>query len=480
MNFPFEALRMRTGLVLLLLTFGFNACTKLDVTRLGSDLIPGTDLLNTDTLLLPVETFTMLDGDTNYLFKTDEHVLGYLNDPMMGTTEAAVFLQPGITNALFTFPNKRDSLFLDSAVLSIGYIRTLGDTSLPIRFNVYRITDPSFVSARLYKTFESPIFNTANLIGSATIAPRVFSKWQYLAFKKDSVINQIRIPLSNSFAQELLNQDSSGVFRSDSTFKTFLNGLAIVPDPATGGNALNYISLTDAATRINLYYRVQKNGVIDTTLSVFPFNPLLSANANKITRNFSRGEAGAFVNGAPSPFVYIQSVPGTMAQVRIRGLDTAANRIVHRAELVARQVFQGPLVTEQMFRAPQLHVYAVTDSGRNQLLPFDSINYAIPTFQGSLAYNLNLAYLNGIPTFVNDASGNRVAEYRLTLTRFVQNVLNKNTRNRDLRIAASYLASYAPNFYGVTTINPIAFGRVRLGGGSHPQYRMFLRIYYSK
>lgn len=480
MNFPFEAMRMRIGLLLLLLTFGFNACTKLDVTRLGSELIPGVDLLNTDTILLPVETFTMLDGDTNYLFKTDEHVLGYLNDPMMGTTEAAIYFQPGLTSALLSFPNVRDSLFLDSAVLSIGYIRTYGDTSLPIRYNVYRVNDPSFVSARLYKTFEAPVFNSANLIGSATIAPRVFSNWQYLAYKNDSVRNQIRIPLNNSFAQELLNQDSSGAFRSDSTFKTFLNGIAIVPDPAMGGNALNYAALTDPATRINLYFRVQKNGVIDTTLYVFPFNALLSANANKITRNFSRGEAGAYVNGAPSPYVYIQSVPGTMAQVRIKGLDTVSNRIVHRAELVAQQVFQGPLLTEQIFRVPQLHVYAVTDSGRNQLLPFDSINYAIPTFQGSLAYNLNLAYLNGIPTFVNDASGNRVAEYRLTLTRFVQNVLNKNIPNRDLRIAATYLASYAPNLYGVTPINPIALGRVRLGGGTHPQYRMFLRIYYSK
>lgn len=480
MNFSLTVMSRRGLVFMMLFVAGLNACTKLDATRIGTEFIPGTDLLNTDTLLLPVETFTLLDGDTNYLFKTDEHVLGYLNDPLMGTTEAAVFMQPGITNAGFTFPNKRDSLFLDSAVLSISYVRTYGDTSLPIKLNVYRVTDPTFVSSRLYKTFESPAYNTSNLIGSVVVAPSVFSKWQYLAYRKDSVRNQIRIPLSNAFAQQLLNQDSSGVFRSDSTFKAFLNGIAIVPDPSSGGNSINYVSLNDPATRINLYYRVQKNGLIDTTLSVFPFNALLSANANKITRNYARGEAGAAVNGSASPFVYIQSVPGTMGQVRIPGLDTAANRIVHRAELVARQVFAGPLATEQIFHAPQLHAYAVTDSGRNQLLPFDSINYAIPTFQGSLAYNLNLGYLNGLPRFITDASGNRVAEYRLTITRFVQNVLNRNTKNRSLRIAASYLASYAPNLYGVTTINPIAFGRVRLGGGSHPQYRMFVRIYYSK
>ncbi|MFZ9719104.1 MAG: DUF4270 family protein [Chitinophagaceae bacterium] len=480
MNFSLTVMSRRGLVILMFFVAGLNACTKLDATRIGTELIPGVDLLHTDTLLLPVETFTLLDGDTNYLFKTDEHVLGYLNDPLMGTTEAAVFMQPGITNAGFTFPNKRDSLFLDSAVLSISYVRTYGDTSLPIKLNVYRVTDPTFVASRLYKTFESPVYNTSNLIGSVVVTPSVFSKWQYLAYRNDSVRNQIRIPLSNAFAQELLNQDSSGVFRSDSSFKTFLNGIAIVPDASAGGNSINYLSLNDPATRINLYYRVQKNGLIDTTLSVFPFNALISANANKITRNYSLGEAGAAINGSVSPFVYIQSVPGTMGQVRIPGLDTASNRIVHRAELVARQVFAGPLATEQIFRVPQLHAYAVTDSGRNQLLPFDSINYAIPTFQGSLAYNLNLAYLNGLPNFVTDASGNRVGEYRLTITRFVQNVLNGNSKNRSLRIAASYLASYAPNLYGVTPINPIAFGRVRLGGGSHPQYRMFVRIYYSK
>lgn len=464
----------------ILLLVGVSGCTKLESTRLGSEFIPGTDVLYTDTLILPVETFTILDGDTNYIYKTDEHVLGFTNDPIMGTTEAAIFFQPSLVSANFTYPNVRDSLYLDSAVLSLSYRRTLGDTNAAIRFNVYKITDPTFIASRLYKTFEAPAYNPADLIGTADLVPSTFSKWQYLAFKRDSVINQIRIPLSNSFALSLLQQDSSGAFKNDSTFKTFLNGLAVVPDAGSGGNSLHYISLSDAATRINLYYRVQKNGVIDTNIAVFPFNSLLSANANKITRNFNAGEAGPFVNGAPSPFVYIQSTPGTMGQIRIPALDTLSNRIVHRAELVARQVYQGPLVTEKFFPAPQLHIYAVTDSSTNQLIPYDSLNYAIPTFQGSQALNLNLGYLNGAPVFVTDLSGNTVAEYRITLTRFVQNVINRNTRNRSLRIAASYLASFSPNLYALTPINALAAGRVRLGGGNHPQYRMYLRIYYSK
>lgn len=478
-------------LFVVILLLAAASCTRIERSPIGGDLLPGSDRLITDTMELPVITTSYIENDTFSLAKNEQHIIGYINDPLFGTTTAALFFQTLPASYPFRYPASRDSLLLDSAVLALSYRGVYGDTGATTRINVYRITDPTFVANRKYRLSEGANFSPANLLGTLTFTPREIRTGYKLAFKGDSVFNQIRVRLNDAFARSLLDQDNeTGALRNDTAFKQFLNGFAVVADSTFSGNALHYVSLTEFDTRLNLYYRVRKaDGSLDTTVTIFPFVPdtIRSANANKVYRNYSGSAAEPHItSGLPSSLAFIQTAPGTAVHVRVPALDTLVNKpyVIHRAELVARQIFAGPLTIENQLRPPTLHLFTVAPDGANAPIPFDSLNYFVPGafdfFRQAFVYNLILNYTGGIPSFRLDAANNPVAEYYMNITRFVQNIITGRATRRDFRLAAPYIAAFRGPILGGTSINALALGRVQLGGGSHPQHRMFVRIYYSK
>lgn len=483
--------RITTFVFAFVLALALAGCTRLERSPIGGDLLPGGDRLITDTMLLPVTTTSFIENDTAALGKGEQHILGYINDPMFGTTTAAVYLQTLPLSYPFRFPATKDSLLLDSAVLSLAYRGLYGDTGATTRINVYRITDPGFVAKKMYRLTEGANFSPANLLGTQTFTPRQVRTGYKLAFRNDSVFNQIRIRLSDPFARSLLDQDNqTGALRNDTAFKQFLNGFAIVVDSTFSGSALHYISLADIETRLNLYYRVIKpGGSFDTTASVFPFVPdtIRSANANKVHRNYAGSVAAPHLSsGLPSSLAFVQAAPGTSVNIRVPALDTLVGKsyIIHRAELVARQIFTGPAVIENQFRPPNTHLFTIAPNGANAAIPFDSLNYFVPGpfdfFRQAFLYNLVVNYTGGIPSFRLDGSNNPVAEYYLNITRYVQNIITGRANRRDFRLSAPYIAAFRGPILGSASINALANGRVQLGGGTHPQHPMFVRIYYSK
>jgi hypothetical protein len=497
-----------------LLILIMSSCTKIERTTLGGDLLPGSDRLITDTMLLPVTANSFIENDTIVIGKSELHAVGYLNDPMFGTTTAATYIQ-FLPSIFPLYPKVKDSLVLDSIVLSVGFSGTYGDTNAISKVNVYRITDNAFKPRSRYRTSQAPSFNPADLLGSRTFAPKDLRKPYNFQRHKDTftVTNQLRIKLDSVFGRSILDQNIVSVFggTGDSVFRQFLNGIAIIPDSITGGNAMNYFNLTDTATKISLYYRVKRPvaGQFDTTVSVLVFSnqpssdPLsekLSANANKIHRNYTSGAAYPFLtSGLPANLVYVGAGPGTAVRVKVPGLDTIKNKpyIIHRAELVARQVYQGPLSTENTFTVPFLHLFTYTADGKTASIPYDSASYYQNTGVFDAIRNVNyylirsidpqdpFGYTGGEPNFFRDQANNLVAEYRMNITSFVQNITNGRTLPREFKLSAPYFAEFSGGISGVisasfTPVNFAAFGRVQLGGGNHPQQRMFVRIYYSK
>ncbi|HMO32152.1 MAG TPA: DUF4270 family protein [Lacibacter sp.] len=469
----------------------FTACTRLEQTRLGGDLIPGSDRLITDTILLPVSTTSFIELDTSFVSKTDPHLVGFVNDPMFGTTSASMFFQMLPVSYPFSLPVSKDSLFLDSLVLSLKFNGLNGDTAATTTVNVYRIQDPGFRPNRRYSVHEAPAFSVTEFLGSRTFTATQLRKGYKLAFRGDSIFNQLRIRLSDQLGRALLDQDNvTGAFRNDTLFKQFLNGLALLPDSTTSGNAVHYFSLTDFDSKLNLYYRARRtDGALDTSVAVFPFRPdtIRSANANKIHRNYNGSLAlPTLASGLPASLAYVQTAPGTSVNIRVPALDTLRNKpyVIHRAELVARQIFQGPLAIENIFRPPVMHLYTQNANGQNAPIPFDSLNYFqisnYDFFRQTFLSTISIDYTGGIPSFFTDGSGNQVVEYRMNITRYVQNIATGRASRRDFKLAAPYLAEFSGGILSASSINPLSFGRVQLGGGTHPQYPMFVRIYYSK
>lgn len=496
MNFLSTDMRRRNLLfsfpVLLILIV--SGCTKLERTTLGSDLLPGADRLITDTMELPVETTSFIENDSTKVGKADQHILGFINDPLFGTTTAAMYFQMLPTSYPFSpYPVAKDSLFLDSLVLSLAFAGTYGDTNALTKVNVYKITDNTFRPGKLYRVSEGVNFSTADFLGTTQVTSRRLRTGYKAAYKTDTIFNQFRIRLSDVFARDLLDQDNvTKAFRTDSIFKDYLRGLAVIADSTVSGNAIHYFLLNSTESRLNLYYRYKKRdgGGDSSTVTRFTFvaDTIRSANANKIHRNYTGSIAApTLTSGLPSSLAYIQTAPGTSVKIKVPSLDTLSNKlyIIHRAELVTRQIYQGPLAIENILLQPQLHLYTYTADGKIASIPYDSASYYVNSFsidfiRNVSLYNINTQYTGGTPSFFNDASSNRVAEYKMNITSYVQNIVNGKTTRRDFKLSAPYFADFSGGISSSTSINPIAFGRVQLGGGSHPQYRTFVRIYYSK
>jgi len=462
----------------------FSACKKInEATDLGSGLIPPIDNLTTFDTTLDVEAYNgLFTAEEDSLAETsigDIQFLGNINnDPLFGKTEASMYfeLKPDVFKYSFPF-SKSDLVALDSVVLVLGYKGTYGDSTLPQQIGVYEIpTTQSFRWDSSYSIYKSNITAGGALGPVKTFIPQTLddSVFPY----NESAANQLRIPLYNSFGQRLLDYDSTNAYASDSAFKTFFNGFAIVPQNNGIANALIGTSLSDTNTKLSLYVRYKKDNVIDTAVINFKATQY-SAVANYINRNYTGSQLASYLGGTePDDLLFIQNEPGSYATIKIPGLKGLNNRIIHRAELIVEQV---PDPLDKLFTPPQYLFLDAYDSAK-------SIYHTIPydfniTVDGSL--DAESFGMNG--KAATDDMGNEIAVWKFDLSRYVQHVVNNTEPVYDFRLYApfklneTYSGTSTTDMMQLLQINSnYGIGRVRVGGGNHPAQRMRLRIIYSK
>ena len=205
----------------------------------------------------------------------------------------------------------------------------------------------------------------------------------------------------------------------------------------------------------------------------------------QINRNHSGPILTAQGGTSPDPIVYIQNTPGSFATLKIPGLGTLNNRVVHRAELIAEQVYDA---SDSLFPPP---TYLFLDAYDPSLSKYLTIPYDL-IFDGNSG-SYNLASFGIAPVNALDASGNVIRTWHFNLSRYVQHVVNNTDSAYDLRLFAPFYIKdqYRPPVPGATAlpatinVNPtLAKGRVRLAGNTGPldpnPHKMRLRIVYSK
>jgi hypothetical protein len=270
-------------------------------------------------------------------------------------------------------------------------------------------------------------------------------------------------------------------YHDDSTFNTKFKGFAIVPDGSSTGNAIIGVNLLDTNTKLAIYYKWDKNGVpFDTAVRYFRPQGQI-AQAQLVTRDrsiaTSPGAIQPFLNNPATDvdsLVFLQNTPGTFARVKIPGLKTLSNRVVHRAELIVDEVFDP---SDTIFDPPEFLYLDAYDSAKAKYrtIPFDLAF----DFSGNL--NAGTFGMVGRPALFN---GNTITEWRFNVTRYVQHIVTNHNTSYDLRLSSpNYLKeTYSGNETEQQfNVNPtVAKGRVRVGGGNHSTQRMRLRIIYSK
>lgn len=473
-------------------------CTKLDTTGLGSDLIPVVDNVNTFRDTLDILSTQGIFDDTFKITTSVSNVLGSINnDVLFGSTKADMYVQMKPLAFPYYFGGAGDTLVaVDSVVLCLAYAGAWGDTNSLQQLQVYQVDNQGFAdSPTNYRnikyqpgTFPTPI--------SPIVSVDIRKLDDTIRLRKDSVINQIRLKLDATFAQQLFTRDSlpaagNNAFRTDSIFRRFYNGFAIKSMGGTG-NALMYISLTDARSRLEVYYKrkLSGTGVLDTTRSSFSVllsettNNLRSASSNYVERSYSGNVT------APSPNqLYMMTGPGTYANLKILNLENLSNRIVHRAEIYMEQ--DPDNATQDSIFSPPSYMYLdLVDTGTTKwkplyydLNPNESYDpdYKKPFFPYyPVNSGVNFGYFGGFARWRYNYLGQKVVYYTINITRHVQQIVTKGTPNYTMRLFPAYNFSYPQYTAGLSTFlgynNPLANGRIRLKSGSYPDENLKMKM----
>ena len=491
--------------IILLTIFGLN-CTKLDTTDIGSDLLPAVDNVHTFDTLLTVNSTQGLFPDSTYIGKSEDFALGAINnDPLFGTTRSHIFMQLKPAFYPYYLGNSGDTLNgfgagIDSVVLCLKYHGFWGDSALPVHLEVREVNDGSFRDS-VYKQNPSnyqPSYSGI-VLGSKDIDVRTLGNYVKFSNRRDSVKNQIRIKLSAAWAAQLYNRDSiagnsiNNAFYNDSIYRRFYNGIAV---RATGNssNGLIYVNLADTATKLEIHYRRKNKGVLDTvytslrlnsSLSDFTANKPISNAANNIIRDRSLFP----VSNPASGEHYLQTAPGTYVNLDIPGLASLSNRIIHRAEIIIEQIPTNNPSLDELLSAPNFLYLDLKDTGTTAkwkpvYLDLNTSQFYDPDQKNSVQYIANpidFIYFGGYRRTKTDGLGNQIKFYNFNISRYVQQIVTSHINNYQIRVYAPFninYSQYSPSY--IPFGNNIAFGRVRIGSGSNPNYRLRLRIVYSK
>jgi hypothetical protein len=373
----------------------------------------------------------------------------------------------------YPFLNK-DSVTVDSVVLSLSYHDAYGDTANDgiQTLRVFEIEPNAGFADSIYYKFSDPASDfatTGSELGSTTFAIRDIKDTTTLIRGTDTTqvtAKVVRIRLDNSLGDRLTSYDTTNGYKSDSLFRTLFEGFSIKADPT--GNALSYFNLADIAnTKLTVYFRAQVNGKADTS-SFDYYHLVLKGQSNYINRE-NGGNYLAYLNNGASDRVYLQSAPGSYVNVTIPSLSTLGNKTIHLAELVAVKI---PSIADNIFTAP------------NQLM-LDRKNSNTPDTVFMLEKDL-LIDASGAATF--STFGGRLRPdntVRFDISRYVQGVITKHEPNDTLRIYAplrtTVFNSSLHTFVPMGINSEIAKGRLVLGGGSYGDstMRLRLRIIYS-
>jgi len=221
-------------LLFLVFVFLFTACRKDNSNTIGADFIGarnGFNALSTDTssiILFSSKCDSVPTRSLTYF------MLGDMNDPIFGKTKSNIYTQFSVPQG-FSF----GGLTIDSIVLQLGYVSTTsfyGNISTPQDISVYElkeqlinIADSGYFSNRNYQ-----LSNSGSRILPASIGhfSGVFnltdSIYDTIGGVVIPLIPHIRIKMSSAFVTKLQKAESAGAFLSDASFKSYINGLAIL------------------------------------------------------------------------------------------------------------------------------------------------------------------------------------------------------------------------------------------------------------
>ena len=388
-NFNFLPKALLLSLAILL---GVVGCQK-DPNSIGLNLKDRDDLLNailTDTV--SINAYSVFE-DTLNTRNLLSNFLGFIRDPVFGTTSTGIYAQLVPEGNSVNFGN---SPTLDSVVLTLRYAGGYyGDTLNPFSVQVYRLTENISSSD---KYFQNTVLahSSENLTYEYDfhLYPKPKSK-----VRLDTIVEaHARIRLSDELGSLLLR--SASQMSSNESFKNFLKGLYICAKPLANDGSLVNFNLVGALSGIRLYY---KN---NNTASQFQFY-IKSNETVRISyyeHDYQTGNP-LFIDQVVhkdtllgKEQLYVQSMGGVKTKIAFPHIKAFKdmNVIVNKAELVISNIGEDLILFPP---PPRLNIQGVNKKGELVVLPDANTTY----WGGS--YNAT------------------TKEYRFRITRYIQNII---------------------------------------------------------
>jgi len=449
--------------ILTLSIFLGNACNK--PSNIGEDLLPGEDFIDvlyTDSLELSTSTIV---GDIVQTYtatlsqQLSYYLCGRLDDPICGESKSELITQFGIISK----PVLNEPV-LDSIVLLLAYAPNLhaGDLEHPQAFDVYRVEEDLF-STSTYRSTDT--FDIGERIGGIeNFIPRVnentpvrFAAYDALnqLYTIDSTLtSHMRIRLDMDFGQEVLDFVGDPLFVGlADEFIDFFKGVNIRPKDSN--NAMLRFDLSSLYSEMRLYYHEADTIVSPHRAKEIAF-PIRSTSVKALTfeHNYD-GEVQNFLDNSasnPQDFTFIQSMEGLATRIEFPGLEELEDIAINQAELIVTVVRDSDL---DKFPLPD-RLAAFQRNANGNLNAIEDVINAVE-INGSLYGGSQISAVR---------NGEKITEYRMFITSFLQDIIDRGYEEN-----AMYLLPFDRGEQA---------SRAVLGGSTHNQYPMKLRLTYTK
>ncbi len=372
-----------------------------------TNLLTGDDdlSLSKDTLQVKVFSEFELPYPSN---SVTVGVLGSISDPNFGNTYGSFYAQCQLTSNNISFG---DNPLLDSVVLSLRYAGTYGKFDLPLAVSVYELSQ-IMADSTTYKTNDAFSVNIPPIGQVTGFSPNT----------TDSVIAlngvfppNLRIPLSNTFGNKILQADTD-VLRDNTSFINLFKGFYVTTTSSLTGHGLVYIDLRSSVTGITLYYH---NNTEDSLYYTLPISGVTVNHFDNIYTGtpVSASVTTPNVNGEEKMF--LQAGSGVRGRILITDLDILPKNIaINKAEIILSQTSGDTSYTTPLV----LDLFRIDDAGKPQLLEDD----------GSDGF--------GGVRITEVVNGNSITRYRFNVKNYFQKLIQGVYSNKGF-----YLQTLSPN-----------------------------------
>ena len=227
--------------------FVFTAC-KEDTGTIGLGILSEDEFLNTNYFDSTAIIAYSAKHDSLITSNVYINMLGYLNDPIFGKTQAGIYTQFCLSSYNVNFG---ENVEVDSIILTLVYAGYYGDTLNSFKINVYEL-DESINKNEKYYTNTPLLKNKGeNLTENPnfSISPRPTTK-------PDTVSSTyyFSIKLKKDFADKFISKSGTDIYKSDANFLDYFKGLYLEASEPTGNGCMLSINMTHSLSKLTIHY----------------------------------------------------------------------------------------------------------------------------------------------------------------------------------------------------------------------------------